>query len=160
MASLIRIDQSLIQSIDASHTPSQIIRGIIGLQGIYDLADMLRDSPNYLDWVVRPAFGDGTPHDFEKVSPTYLLNANPIDTPDFLLIHSTHDELLRTTQTSRFFDKLIATSKDQKNVTLITPEDARLSHNAMVDMITGGYELISAQIFQFAQKLCKPLQPQ
>lgn len=92
------------------HVPG--CRAVIGVEGIYDLLDLVREYPSYGDFV-ESAFGED--HDvWTEASPIQIVGQY-LDRPDLTvqLIQSTEDELLSPRQTERFFAVLQHT-----NVTL------------------------------------------
>jgi hypothetical protein len=110
MAALIALDPFFFDSCPPSSPFT--IRGVIGLEGIYDIPLMISDFPNYLEWVVTPAFRNDKQH-FVDVSPTHLLvnkppSASQIDQifPKWLVVHAEADELLKSNQSTGFAENL------------------------------------------------------
>lgn len=80
---------------------SERLRGLIGLEGIYDLPALEARFPDYADWFLNAAFGTGRgkAERWKAASPQFL----PVrrQTP-WLLVHSSGDSLVNEEQTSRF----------------------------------------------------------
>lgn len=86
-----------------------IIKGIICIEGLYDLISLLEDFEDYLKWVVLPAF----PNDktiWTNHSPTHIfkLQKGSIEKvmPKFLVIYSNNDELVNRRQGIEFVESL------------------------------------------------------
>src|SRR5579862_8374181 len=67
--------------------------GIVGVEGIYDLDELVKEYPDYMGFV-RAAFGDDRKV-WEKASPTSIVRGRTLPTSiTFLLVQSRDDELL------------------------------------------------------------------
>lgn len=134
-----------------SSRPSFTIRGIIGVEGIYDLNQMLKDYPNYLQWVVAPAF-DGAAEAFAQASPTVIAKASKrpegSHSPMFLIIHSEKDELVNTAQSEAFVDAMKPT---WGHTELFITNHPNGFHNTIVDVIEDGFDIIAQTILDFVR---------
>ena len=155
MATLILLDDTFIKSIDCNYEPEQIIRGVIGLEGIYHINQMLVDFPSYLDWVVRPAF-DGTHEDFEKISPAVIAKSKRLRRYALLIVHSKFDELLRVSQSELFYEAISTAAKqtDGKHcIKYLLLDYARITHNSIVDKLEDGIQVIAPHIISFVNEV-------
>ncbi|CAB4385023.1 unnamed protein product [Rhizophagus irregularis] len=75
------------------------IRGVIGVEGIYDLINLLESYPEYIKFV-EPAFGNDK-NILKSVSPQYISFNTKI--PPYLIIHSLDDELVGIDQSNNYF---------------------------------------------------------
>ena len=75
-------------------------RGVIGVEGIYDLEELVNEYPAYLGFVAE-AFGEDKTV-WRKASPINLVEKLPTSLR-VLLVQSTEDELLSTRQTKLMF---------------------------------------------------------
>ena len=82
------------------------IKGIIGIEGIYDIPLMVQTWPSYKDWFVVNAFGSNETV-WKQASPKYM-NPGRLDIP-YLLLHSVNDELMDMEHTTSFSRYLIET---------------------------------------------------
>ncbi|GBB86677.1 hypothetical protein RclHR1_13050006 [Rhizophagus clarus] len=78
------------------------IRGVIGVEGIYDLINLLESYPKYIEFV-QPAFGNDK-NILKSVSPQYITLNTKI--PPYLLIHSLDDELVDIDQSNNYFEHI------------------------------------------------------
>lgn len=84
------------------------IKGIICIEGLYDLISLLEDYEDYLKWVVLPAF----PNDkdiWTSHSPTQIFKSQQKGSnvmPKFLVIYSDKDELVNQRQGLEFSEAL------------------------------------------------------
>ena len=73
------------------------VKGFIGLEGIYNLPNLIKKFPNYQDWFITKAFGDNK--NLEKASPASL----PFQHQGrWLVVHSENDELVDLQQSKDF----------------------------------------------------------
>lgn len=107
------------------------LKGVIGLQGLYDLPSILKDFPDYLKWVVLPAFGrDETI--YQKSSPTFLLEylasmdtkfePSDIEMTPWTIVWSDRDELVNKRQGDEFEKALEKLHVPVKQLVLSEPE--------------------------------------
>ncbi|RUO95581.1 Alpha/Beta hydrolase protein, partial [Jimgerdemannia flammicorona] len=82
------------------------IRGIICVEGIYDIPRLLTTWPDYRDFIEQ-AFGSD-PTCYEVSSPQYHRPPNVGSVPPFLIVHSLEDELVDLPQSQEFFNHLVA----------------------------------------------------
>lgn len=83
-----------------SHVPG--CRGILGVEGIYDIEELVKEYPEYIDFVEEAFGSDKTV--WRKVSPTKVIQPSP--NMVVKLVQSTEDELLSPRQTQLMFSKL------------------------------------------------------
>ncbi len=78
------------------------IKGFIGLEGIYDLNQLAKTWPSYVDWFIKPTFTEEKM--WSSASPNQLkLNSKS----PWLLVHSKKDELVDINQTIDFNKHLL-----------------------------------------------------
>ncbi|CAI2169065.1 8870_t:CDS:1 [Funneliformis geosporum] len=78
------------------------ICGVIGIEGIYDLVNLLRSNPNYIEFV-EPAFG-ADEMILKSISPQYIAINSKI--PPYLIIHSVEDELVEIDQSNNYLEHI------------------------------------------------------
>jgi acetyl esterase/lipase len=84
--------------------PLDQVAGYIGIEGIYDLRQLVETYPSYRDWFVSLAFGPDE-KTWEEASPTRM----PLrKSAPWLLVHSPGDELVDFAQCDRFAEQLDA----------------------------------------------------
>lgn len=81
------------------------IKGIICVDGIFDLPDLLEEYPTY-DYFVKEAFGED-PKRYEEESPIHwglfpAVDDKPSFFPPYFILHSKEDELMSDRQTKGF----------------------------------------------------------
>lgn len=87
-------------------------KGIIGVEGIYDLEELVEEYPEYEDFV-EEAFGRDK-HVWRKASPAHLdLDSSTLTVK---LIQSTEDQLLSPRQTQLMFSKLQSTNVNVQDI--------------------------------------------
>lgn len=101
-----------ISGILSSPTPSPSIKNpeaILGLgliDGIYGLKELLNEYPGYSDFVQGAIGSNGSPFDYDQISPLHW-NLNPSSqSTKILIIHSPDDTLLSPQQSKLFIDHL------------------------------------------------------
>lgn len=153
MASLLALQPDVFLP---ANKPSFTIRGIIGVEGIYDLNQMLGDFPNYLQWVVSPAFNGGD-EEFDYYSPTVIAksidNRSHAQYPSFLIVHAEKDELVKPTQSSAFAQALQEHWQPAERTELFVTNHPDGYHNSVVDRIENGFEIIAPTILAFINRL-------
>ncbi len=81
---------------NTAHTNSHVL-GFVGIEGIYDLAALVKTWPSYKDWFVAKEFGSA--EKWPAASPALL----PVKSKaPWLVIHSTKDELVDLAQSTAF----------------------------------------------------------
>lgn len=103
IAALLAYDPSLLAAVGER---PDMIRGYIGLEGIYDLPELVRRFPSYRVDFLQVAFG-GDETGWRAASPQHL---NIAHRRPWLLVHSQHDELVDVEQSRRFKGALDAKS--------------------------------------------------
>jgi kynurenine formamidase len=78
------------------------IRGVIGVEGIYDLINILESYPKYIEFV-EPVFGNDK-NILKSASPQYISFNTKI--PPHLIIHSLDDELVGIDQSNNYFEHI------------------------------------------------------
>eukprot|EP01087_Luapelamoeba_hula_P011302 TRINITY_DN3054_c0_g1_i1.p1 TRINITY_DN3054_c0_g1~~TRINITY_DN3054_c0_g1_i1.p1 ORF type:complete len:172 (-),score=32.62 TRINITY_DN3054_c0_g1_i1:19-534(-) len=110
MGGLLCLDPTLLAKYnETAHTA---LRGVIGVQGIYDLNQLSVDFPSYKAWFLDFAFGTDLWR-AENASPQNLTTSGPL--PPWLFIHSPDDELVNLLQTTRFIDHLTSSSTNSNS---------------------------------------------
>ncbi|KAI9146475.1 Alpha/Beta hydrolase protein [Paraphysoderma sedebokerense] len=88
------------------------IRGIIGVDGIYDVPDLLHEYPTYSDFIVQAFSSDsklwesGSPISYSINEKSSEVLRNVARNIKYLVLHSLEDELLTTRQSERYFNHL------------------------------------------------------
>ncbi len=138
--------------------PAFTIRGVIGVEGIYDLNQILKDYQNYLQWVVAPAF-DGAAAEFDAASPTAILKLTKKDEstlfPRFLIVHAEKDELVNVPQSSHFVEALRAQWGPADRTESFVTSHQQAFHNSVVDQIQDGFEILAPAILDFIHNVEK-----
>ncbi len=97
------------------------IKGVVGIEGIYDIPFMDHVWPAYKDWFIVNAVGPNV-ETWKDASPQFK-NPGLSDIPPHLILHSINDELLDIDQSLRFAKHLkceVGASQVQVNVTSLT----------------------------------------
>ena len=97
----------------SAHVPG--CKGVIGVEGVYDLEELLKEYPKYTD-IVEGAFGTDNAI-WHEASPTRLVHDLPMLTVQ--LVQSTEDELLSARQTELMSSSLEATKLNVRDVAWI-----------------------------------------
>jgi len=131
MLASILLDSS---SISPTLTPPSMIldavQGIILSEGIYDIDQLVKDFPDYIDWFIKAAFGDPTYSAFNATGLS-LRNQN---TMRWLIIHSKGDRLINLLQSQRMFTHLrILYGGNACQHVLINSEELDEGHDAILD---------------------------
>jgi acetyl esterase/lipase len=103
IAASLAYDPSLLAAVGER---PDMIRGYIGLEGIYDLPELVRRFPSYRVDFLQVAFGSDE-QAWRPASPQFLPMAHR---RPWLLVHSQHDELVDVEQSRRFKGALEAKS--------------------------------------------------
>jgi acetyl esterase/lipase len=115
------------------------IKGVIGIEGIYDIVFMCDTWPTYAEWFVNDQFTDdrllweqGSPisHDPKKSNPNEVI-------PPHLLFHSSNDELLDVEQTRRYkrhLEKITLVKLDTES--LQANHDGVLEEDAFYNLVS------------------------
>ncbi|TPX61838.1 hypothetical protein PhCBS80983_g00759 [Powellomyces hirtus] len=80
------------------------VRGVVGVEGIYDVPSLVAEWPSYQDFIELAFTSDqavwkaGSPQMHSLLAEYFL--------PDYLVIHSTEDELINTGHAQRYVDHL------------------------------------------------------
>ncbi|MBC8063919.1 MAG: alpha/beta hydrolase [Chlorobia bacterium] len=106
----------------AGMTKDQLPKGFIGLEGIYDIQNLIKVWPTYRNWFIEKAFGKDDK--WAAASPTRL----PIELKSrWLLVHAKGDELVDMAQTKDFMNHL-----SKAGVELDSHDPGQLSHDGVV----------------------------
>lgn len=114
------------------------IKGVVGIEGIYDIKFMCDTWPTYAEWFVNDQFTDdvsvwdqGSPISHNpKVNPQVII-------PPHLLFHSSNDELLDVEQTRRYkchLEKITSVKLDIES--LKGNHDGVLKEDAFYDLVS------------------------
>lgn len=139
MSALLAYDGSLLLSVGEK---PESLRGFIGLEGIYDLNELVRRFPSYRVDFLQAAFGSDETT-WQKASPQHLVTAGVHKRP-WLLIHSRTDELVDLEQ-SRHFQK--ALEKQAIPVRFVSPE--RGSHFSIISELVTPQSTLCQQLLAF-----------
>ena len=137
ISALLAYDPSLLGAVGVQ---PDAIRGYIGLEGIYDLPELVRRFPSYRVDFLQVAFsGDET--SWRAASPQHL----PIQhRRPWLLLHSQHDELVDLEQSRRF-----KTALENKQVPVSWLQLARGSHFGVIDELSRPGSPLSDRVLDF-----------
>ncbi|KAI9335452.1 hypothetical protein DFJ73DRAFT_851820 [Zopfochytrium polystomum] len=129
-----------------------IVKGFVGLQGIYDVRALVESHPTYEDWFVRPALGPATPPDEDPTASTwaaaspvrYARLAPGLEHAAHLIVHSPEDELVEVDQSLAWARRLSELGATQVEV---VDDAARIggSHDGMLEK-REFFELVKAWI--------------
>lgn len=98
-------------------------------EGIYDIDQLVKDFPDYIDWFIKAAFGDPTYSAFNATGLS-LRNQN---TMRWLIIHSKGDTLINLLQSQRMFTHLrILYGGNACQHVLINSEELDEGHDAIL----------------------------
>lgn len=97
MSAMLALDPALLAAVGER---PDALRGFVGIEGIYDLADLVRRFPSYRVDFLQSAFGSDETT-WRQASPQGLIAATSPKRPWFLL-HTREDELVDTEQSRRF----------------------------------------------------------
>ncbi|OZJ05255.1 hypothetical protein BZG36_02320 [Bifiguratus adelaidae] len=99
LGGLLVFDESFLKEVRHS------IKGVVGVEGIYDIPRLLETWPNYIGFI-KQGFGDDAAV-YQKASPQYASPHRPdgrIRLPSYLIVHSPEDELVDMEQSNRYFE--------------------------------------------------------
>lgn len=82
---------------------SSAVKGFIGIEGIYDIPNLIKVWPGYADWFISKEFGSD-PAKWVAASPTRLKMKSQAP---WLVIHSAKDELVDLKQSKDFYQLLL-----------------------------------------------------
>lgn len=112
------------------------IKGIVGIEGIYDIPYMDQIWPKYKDWFIFNAFGEDL-ETWKEASPQYQIPG--LELAPYLILHSAKDELLDLPQSLRFAEYLrntIGSLNVQVDTTSLTDShDEVLKQDALYNVI-------------------------
>ncbi|CAG8499768.1 12088_t:CDS:1 [Dentiscutata erythropus] len=101
---LINAANSYLKNTEKTKELFNSIRGIVGIEGIYDIPSLLERWPDYKKKFVEPAFGTD-PEVYKSASPQYHSCNDAVTTiPPYLIIHSLEDELVDIDQSNNFYE--------------------------------------------------------
>ncbi len=131
-------DFLLKAGVDSASQP----KGYIGLEGIYDIPNLIKVWPGYKAWFIDKAFGPET--NWAAGSPTRrkLQNKAP-----WLVIHSTEDELVDLAQARDF-----AAHLKQSGVDVTLNDTATGKHDQVINSIGDAANPVTKQIEDFIKK--------
>lgn len=118
-------------------------KGFIGLEGIYDIPNLIKTWPSYRDWFIEKEFGKDSL--WPSASPTRL--ALKMKSP-WLLIHAKGDELVDMAQTSDFKEHLT-----REGVDLDFHDPGQLKHFAVVQAFNDPENELSKRVVKFVSAL-------
>lgn len=137
IAALLAYEPSLLAAVGER---PDMIRGYIGLEGIYDLPELVRRFPSYRVDFLQVAFG-GDESAWRQASPQHL---TPTHRRPWLLVHSQHDELVDVEQSRRFKGVLEAKSVPVQWLLL-----SRGSHFGVIRELTRADSPLSQRLLDF-----------
>lgn len=157
MCGLLAADPDMLMRVGTNkvHYP----KGMIGLEGIYDIPNLVKVWPSYRNWFIEKAFGKDDK--WAAASPTRL----PIKLKSkWLLVHASGDELVDAKQTDDFKNQLfirnVKIDLDKTGPEVYDP--GKLTHDQVVrDLGTSGSEVFK-KVVAFIEANSKPeaAQPQ
>ena len=112
------------------------IKGIVGIEGIYDIPFMCEKWPAYPEWFVENAFGKDR-EIWKQASPQYMVTQLENFIP-YMLLFSDNDELLDKEQTTRYADSLRNKGYNRVSLdltSLIGAHDGVLKEDALYSVI-------------------------
>lgn len=117
-------------------------KGYIGLEGIYDIPNLIKVWPTYREWFIEKAFGPETA--WSQGSPTRrpMVNRAP-----WLVIHSTQDELVDLAQSRDFAGHL-----KKSGIAVQLNDKATGSHDMVVNNLFDPANPVVAEIEAFIRK--------
>lgn len=131
MAALLVFDENFSQIWKSTNSPL-FIKSVIGIEGIYDLPTILEDYPDYLAWVVDPAFGKN-PKVYSEASPTTIIkrinNSESNYNIPWIIVWSEYDELVNKRQGDDFSKALNQHSITNQNLVLTDSKEFQLLLN-------------------------------
>lgn len=143
ISALLAYDSSLLAAVGEK---PESLRGFVGLEGIYDLGELVRRFPSYRVEFLQAAFGSDETT-WQKASPLQLL-ASPVtgvlQKRPWLLVHARSDELVDFEQ-SRLFQK--ALEKQAVPVRFTTPD--RGSHFSVIGELISPQTALCQQLLAF-----------
>lgn len=86
-----------------SQYSSPAVKGFIGIEGIYDIPNLIKVWPGYADWFISKEFGADRSK-WAAASPTRLKMKS---TMPWLVVHSAKDELVDVQQSKDFHESLL-----------------------------------------------------
>ncbi|KAI9293415.1 alpha/beta-hydrolase [Neoconidiobolus thromboides FSU 785] len=118
----------------------QNIKGVVLIDGIFDLKLLAKENLGYVSGFIAPAFGedikleDEIMSTWDKASPQYCINSPSKSklSPKVLLIHSTNDTLVNVEQSSNFSKKLEALNYNVSNINGDFGEHDQVPYNSRV----------------------------
>jgi len=127
------------------------VKGFVGIQGIYDLKQYIKDFPSFLEEI---SYSQGT--DTTKwESPQFL--SSIIKKCPWLLIHSLDDDWVLVNQTENYanhlkqlYSKLV--NETQKSLVLVITSDVHGKHNEIIENIgISGKDEVTGYLHSFIQ---------
>jgi len=144
MSSLLILDPSYLGHY--SETIEDSIKGIIGIEGIYDLIQLDKDWPNYKDYFIEFAFGNDK-NQWKQASPQNLFN-DQAKKVKVMIIHSPEDELVNSIQSERFVEHLHNNGIQVEYVS----NNIKGKHFNVVEFIGSEIDCVSNHIIQFVNE--------
>lgn len=139
MSAMLAFDSSLLATVGEK---PEALRGFVGLEGIYDLGDLVRRFPSYRVDFLQAAFGSDETT-WRLASPQQLVGAGAVKRP-WLLVHTREDELVDTEQSRRFKQAL---EKQAIPVRWQSPE--RGSHFSVIGELATPRSALAQQLLAF-----------
>jgi kynurenine formamidase len=143
MSALLAYDATLLMAVGEK---PESLRGFVGLEGIYDLPELVRRFPSYRVDFLQAAFGSDETT-WQKASPQHLVATTAgVHKRPWLLVHARTDELVDLEQ-SRHFHK--ALEKQAIPVRFVSPE--RGSHFSVISELVTPQSTLCQQLLAFLQ---------
>ena len=141
MSALLAYDGALLSAVGEK---PESLRGFVGLEGIYDLNELVRRFPSYRVDFLQAAFGSDETN-WQKASPQHLvLSGIGMHRRPWLLVHARTDELVDLEQ-SRHFSK--ALEKQSIPVRFVSPE--RGTHFGVIGELATPQSPLGQQLLAF-----------
>ena len=125
----------------AAQNDDSRVKGFVGISGIYDLRNLAKVWPGYIDWFIKPEFGAEA--GWPAASPTLLKMKS---TSPWVLIHSKNDELVDQNQTISFMKSL-----QKQKIQVEFSESEQETHFGIIQNMGRKTSLVTKTIIGFAK---------
>lgn len=151
MCGLMAADPDMLMRVGTNkdHYP----KGLIGLQGIYDIPDLVKVWPTYRNWFIEKAFGKDDKWD--AASPNRL----PIKLKSpWLVVHASGDELVDVKQSDDFCGHLFISNvkMDIEKFPLDVYDPGNLKHDQVIQELANPKSELFKKTLSFIEESSKP----
>lgn len=122
----------------ASQNKNEAVKLLVGLEGIYDIPQLAKDWPSYVDWFIKAEFA--SKKNWQQASPTQLIFKNK--TP-WLVVHSAKDELVNTKQSTDFAAHLKSQKISVEYLSLLSE-----THFGVADLLKTSQSVLSQKLLK------------